>query len=49
MADRIALLVLIDLDPLPGAMHTPASAKENVEAILLTRLPHYAPVVIINE
>jgi len=43
---RAAFVVIVDLDPIPGAFHTEKSAKENVEAILLNNIPHYHPVVL---
>lgn len=42
---RIALMVLVDLDPVPGMFHTREQAKEAVESILLSRVGHYNPVV----
>lgn len=44
--DRIKLEILVDLDPLPGAFHTPESAQRTVQAILLSRLGHYNPIVL---
>jgi hypothetical protein len=44
--ERFAMLVIVDLDPIPGAFHTPEDAKERVEAMLLSNIPHYSPVVI---
>ena len=47
--DRIGLYVMIDLDPIPGAMHTAESAQEAVQGILLSRVGHYNPVVVIDQ
>lgn len=47
--DRIALTVLVDLDSLPGTFHTPESARRGVEAVLLSRIGHYNPVVLIDQ
>lgn len=47
MPQRIMLEVMVDLDAMPGAFHTPESAKEHVQAILLSRIPHYDPIVLI--
>lgn len=46
--DRIVLEVAVDLDALPGAFHTSESAQEHVQAILLSSIPHYNPVVIVS-
>ena len=43
------LNVMVDLDPIPGAMHTPEGARAIVEAILLSRIGHYDPVVVVSE
>lgn len=45
--ERVLLEVLVDLDPVPGTFHTPESARDAVQAILLNSVPHYTPVVII--
>lgn len=47
--ERIALTVIVDLDPMPGAFHTPEHAKQVVEAMLLSAVGHYNPVVIIEQ
>lgn len=47
--DRVRLVVCVDLDPMPGAMHTPKSAMELVFAILNDRIPHYNPAVEVIE
>jgi len=44
--ERIQLAVFVDLDPMPGAFHTKEDAAQWVEAMLLTRIPHYNPVVV---
>ena len=43
MPDRVALLVWVDLDSVPGAFHTHESAQANVQAILERSIPHYKP------
>lgn len=40
---RIRLLVEVDLDPIPGAMHSPESAQRIVENALKNVIPHYNP------
>ena len=47
--ERVMLNVMVDLDPIPGAMHTPEGARAIVEAILLSRIGHYDPVVVVSE
>jgi len=49
MPERIAVTVMVDLDPVPGAFHTKEDAVQWLEAILLTRIPHYNPVVVAND
>lgn len=46
---RIKLEVLVDLDNFPGAFHTPESAQEAVQAILLQSIGHYDPIVFNTE
>lgn len=46
--ERIALVVMVNLDPIPGGFHTPEQAREAVEAMLLSRVGHYDPVVVID-
>lgn len=46
---RIKLTVEINLDALPGAMHTAESAEEILQQILWYRLGHYNPVVAMIE
>lgn len=41
--DRVALIVWVDLDAVPGAFHTHESAQANVQAILERSIPHYSP------
>lgn len=41
---RIKLVLWVDLDPIPGAFHTPESAKECCESILKNSIPHYNPM-----
>lgn len=47
--ERVALTVLVDLDPIPGGFHTPEQARDAIDALLLSRIGHYSPVVIINK
>lgn len=42
---RFAYFVYVNLDPTPGAFHTPDSALANVRGILENRLGHYEPTV----
>ena len=46
MPERIEVTFLIDLDPVPGVFHTPTSARNVIQAVLLERFPHYLPVVV---
>lgn len=43
---RTTFEVHLDLDPVPGAFHTPESARQHVQAILNANIPHYNPVVV---
>lgn len=45
MKQRVALLVYVDLDPVPGAFHTERSARDNVAGILDNQIGHYNPIV----
>ena len=47
--ERTMMYVMVDLDPFPGAFHTPESARDAVQAILLDRIGHYTPVVILEQ
>lgn len=49
MPDRISLTILVNLDPIPGAMHTPEQARDSIQAMLLSRIPHYEPIVLLDE
>lgn len=42
---RVALIVHVDLDPVPGTMHTHESAQEVVKNLLINSIPHYWPEV----
>ena len=42
--ERVQILVEVDLDPIPGAFHTPDSALWQVEDILRGSIPHYNPM-----
>lgn len=44
--ERIMLEIILDLDPVPGTFHTKESARDQVEAILLSMIRHYNPVVL---
>lgn len=46
---RIKLEVYVDLDRVPGAFHTPESARDSVSRILNDRIPHYNPGVVIPD
>lgn len=43
---RIILEVIVDLDPMPGTFNTVESALSSIQAILLSSIGHYNPVVI---
>lgn len=45
MRKRVALVVAVDLDPIPGNFHTEESAHGNIYGILWDRIPHYNPEV----
>lgn len=49
MPRRALLTVLIDLDPVPGTMHTGDSAKDAVQSALHNQLGHYNPVVVLED
>jgi hypothetical protein len=42
---KTVLVIQVDLDSVPGAFHTPESAKNNIQAILDNAIPHYEPRV----
>lgn len=42
---RKAFLVYVDLDPVPGTMHTQDSAQNVINRILQERIGHYNPIV----
>ena len=44
---RQALVVYVDLDPSPGAMHTKESARNVVDGVLQRTLKNYHPMVSI--
>lgn len=46
--ERIMLEVYVDLDPIPGAMHTAEDAEIRIQAMLTDRIPHYNPWVCIG-
>lgn len=45
MKQRTALLVYVDLDPVPGAFHTERSARDNLAGLLDNAIGHYNPIV----
>lgn len=45
---KVALIVYIDLDPIPGVMHTEDSAREVVSAHLTNAMNHYNPRVLVG-
>lgn len=46
--ERVCLLVEVDLDPMPGVMHTAESARDWVLIDLMYVMPHYNPTVEIK-
>lgn len=42
---RVSFVVDVDLDPVPGTMHTPESAQAVIRNVLYQRMSHYNPVV----
>jgi len=42
---KTVLLVQVNLDPVPGAFHTPQSAMSHIQTILDSSIPHYEPEV----
>lgn len=42
---RKAFVVYVDLDDIPGVMHTQESAQNALNGILQRTIPHYNPVV----
>lgn len=44
--DRIALVVYVNLDLMPGMCHTPESLIHAISMSLFQRMPHYCPTVI---
>lgn len=42
---RVKMAVYIDLDPVPGTMHTPESAASVLQNMLNTAVGHYNPHV----
>ena len=49
MPNKAVIEVVVDLDPVPGAFHTEEDARNAIEAILLSRIGHYNPRVVIND
>ena len=47
MPERIMLNVMVNLDQFPGAFHTPEQAVEAIQSILLNRIGHYEPIVVL--
>lgn len=42
---RTVLIIAVDLDPIPGSMHTAESARTIIESRLKDIMPHYNPTV----
>jgi hypothetical protein len=42
---KARLLVVVDLDEVPGTMHTVESAQQVTQNVLFQRMSHYNPVV----
>lgn len=42
---RKAYIVYVDLDPLPGIMHSQESAQNVIRNVLYQRMPKYNPIV----
>lgn len=42
---KARLLVVVDLDEMPGTMHTLESAEQVVQNVLYQRMSHYNPAV----
>jgi hypothetical protein len=42
---KARLLVVVDLDQMPGTMHTAQSAQEVIQNVLYQRMSHYKPAV----
>ena len=45
--ERVALIVYVDLDPVPGVMHTADSAQQVISAYLINNINHYNPQVLV--
>lgn len=43
MAERVAVIVYLNLDPVPGAFHDQESCREQIEDALKQVIPHYNP------
>lgn len=44
---RIKLALYVDLDPVPGAMHTAENAASVIQNMLDTSIGHYNPAVML--
>lgn len=42
---RKAFVVYVDLDPLPGPMHSQESAQNIIRNVLSQQMPHYNPTI----
>jgi hypothetical protein len=42
---RIAFVVYVNIDPMPGVFHTEQSALDRLDDILKNAIPHYSPSV----
>lgn len=47
--EKVTMTVSVQLDPVPGAFHTPESARAIVEAILANQIGHYLPLVYLTD
>lgn len=43
--ERAAFVVYVDLDRVPGTMHSKDSARKVIGGILMNHIPHYHPMV----
>ena len=44
---KVAFIVYVELDEMPGTMHTKQSAQDVIRNVLYQRMPSYKPTVII--
>lgn len=43
---KVCIEVWVELDPVPGTMHTAESARETLQTILTNSIGHYNPQVV---